>query len=267
MPYDIDGTEILHCWSDGTGQVWASKAEKTRLNHATYQSTYVWQWGGTGVQNKYVMFFFPERREITHCHYYVSGPLTFSSLEGSNDTKNGVDGTWEPAIMSGSVGTSVFEGFRTIREVSFSAPMGVIRFLFIGENSHTAQQLLTIHLFGAKAATETPDDILIMENSTDEFVALKDWGDRPEGTVVTDSFRLKNASLAKIANSINIQINDPYFLISWDPAGPWTTFLDIASLAPGSVSSPIYIKNELAPPLLVLGPKAARVIVGVDSWT
>ena len=150
--------------------------------------------------------------------------------------------------------------------VSFSGPKKVLR-VGLNNTGVTGQsQVNAIHIYGAKAAGQTPDDILFLYDSTNEFLSLLDWGNRPEGTLVKDSFRVKNASTDKIAKNINIQLNHADFVMSWDENGPWTTFVDIASLSPGAVSSQIYIKNELGPPLLTLGPKAARVIAAVGEW-
>ena len=77
---------------------------------------------------------------------------------------------------------------------------------------------------------------------------------------------MRNSSVDKIANNINLQLNDEDFLMSFNQEGPWTSVLDLASIAPNSVSSVLYIKNQLAPPLLALGPRYARIIASVGSW-
>ena len=268
MPYDVDGTVIARSAgliANGiTG--WLSAANLTDLNKenpwtSVYNGIYVTLW-----------FFFPEKREIEAMFIrtsHVYSTLNFSGIEGSNDTANGLDGNWEMAVLPG--GSPIFSNAtdfvwrENVRPISFSETKRVIRFSCW--QSNYGCHVHRVHLYGRKAATETPDDILFLIDDTSEFTALKDWGDRPEGTVLYDSFRVKNNSGSKIANNINLQLNHTDFVMSWAAEGPWLTFLDIASLNPGGVSSLIYVRNLLAPPPLILGPKAARVIINVGSWT
>ncbi len=99
-----------------------------------------------------------------------------------------------------------------------------------------------------------------------ELTSLIDFGDQPEGTTEIQSFKIKNTSSSKIANNVNIQLNHGDFTITFSQDGPWQSLLDISSIGPGSLSSTIYVRNLLGPPLLTLGPKAARAIVTVGSW-
>ncbi len=284
MPYDIDGTEVGRRYSStGFGmdstysttfsqgvQAWLTPTQRGLLNDHT--QTTVLDAGSSSYQTVIaVWFFLPEQREITHLGFFfpatylnTRGFPTGAIIQGSNDSTNGMDGTWETAIYTypgGSIATDYWRA--QVKSVSFSGPKRVLR---VGFMRNPSIAVASIHLYGSKAAGQTPHDVLIMANTMDEFPALKDWGDRPEGTVEFTSFRLKNASPTKTANAVNVQLNHDDFLLSWSDTGPWVTFVDIASLSPGAVSSPIYIRNALGPPLLTLGPRAARVVVGVDSW-
>ena len=261
MAWDIDGTEAA-IGSVTTGiSGWLNETQKFNLNGVDW---------GTHVESRVFWFFFPEEREVEYIYGYSLGSSRFgpiTAIYGSNDTNNGLDGTWEQAVMSsGYPGyTNDFSWRAEIKPVSLSSPVKVLR--VHGPGSALGPHTRLIHIYGSKAATETPDDILFMEDASNPYTALLDWGNRPEGTVEKRSFRLKNDSADKTANNINIQLNADDFLVSWDEEGPWTSFLDIASLSPGAVSSPIYVKNELPPPLLILGPRAYRVIVGVGYWS
>ena len=126
--------------------------------------------------------------------------------------------------------------------------------------------LYSIHLYGLKAAGEQPDDILFCDKNGDVLTELMDFGNRPEGTTEIREFTLKNSSNNKIANNINLQLNDKDFIMSFNRDGPWTSVLDIASIPPNSTSSVLFVKNELAPPLLTLGPRYARIVASVGSW-
>lgn len=266
MPYDIDGCEVAFGYITTGIQVWMNSAEKVFLND---EQGYGINNYNTGARNR-LWVFSPEVREVTHIYGYNVGYYTqqFKIIEGSVDTTNGLDGTWETAAMPDGMPLYVndFSWRDGIKVVSFSQPIKVLR---IGLTYTTSPYYInTLHLYGQKAAGQTPDDILFVDASTGaEFTALKDWGDRPEGTTVIWSFKLKNASAGKIANDINVQLNHADFTIAWASDGPWVSVLDIASIGIGALSNTIYARNQLAPPLLTLGPKQARVIATVGSWT
>lgn len=270
MPYDIDGTEIGRNTSVfGNGITsWLTSEQKIEMNDedrvAIETSAYhfrICRW-----------WFFPEKREVEAMSF--GADALFGNdfvLEGSNDTVNGIDGTWETATFPSGSPSVVAESdtWRAqIKPVSFSGSYKVIRLHAYKNASTTTRNIYHIHLYGRKAAGETPDDILFCDASTGaEKTALMDWGDQPEGTTEIDSFKVKNVSASKIANDINLQLNHADFLMSWSPDGPWTATLDIATLGIGALSNTIYIRNKLGPPLLLLGPYAARVIASVGSWS
>ena len=287
MPYDIDGAEIGYrsilgqnienAFSLGIDS-WLSSGSKNNLNGV--QRTEVWDASGAWYERPCSIcfwFFFPEKREISNLALYFTAYTAEENwdgsnppkLQGSNDTTNGMDGTWEDAVVTIPIKCRDTDYWRsTIVPVSFSENKKTIRLGLGKYNGDVPISLTGIHLYGQKAAGQTPDDILLVDASTGaEFTALKDWGDRPEGTTVIWSFKLKNASTGKIANNVNVQLNHADFTIAWASDGPWQSTLDIASIGVGALSNTIYVRNQLAPPLLTLGPKQARVIATVGSWT
>lgn len=270
MPIDIDGTEIAirgGAYADGVAS-WCNSTQKGQLNDEASSNVISANIDGAALC---VWVFFPEAREVEQifisAYSYYYSP-SFAELQGSADSTNGADGTWETANWPSGVAfynTPAATVWRTgLKPVSFSGPMKVIRFRI---TSTFAPSLRDLHIYGRKKATETPDDIVFTDINGNEMTMLKDFGDRPEGTTVIASLKIKNISTTKIANNVNLQLNHPDFLISFSESGPWQATLDIASIGIGSLSSAVYIKNPLGPPLLVLGPKAARLIATVGSWT
>lgn len=281
MPYDIDGTEIGFRSMerlDNISQIignglenWLDSTSKSNLNKEDRsQSWWVgdYRWGGA------FWFFFPELREVNNIGFQWSSTTvcTFVShlIQGSADSTNGVDGTWETGVYSIPPANTDMDHWRSkIFTISFSGPVKALRIGFRETNPQfNALNLCGIHIYGFKYAGETQDDILFVDSNTGvELTSLMDWGDRPEGTSMFKQLKIKNASSTKTANNINLQLNHSDFLMSWNPGGPWTTVLDITSLGAGASSGVIHLKNELGPPLLNLGPKAARIIASVGSWT
>ncbi len=277
MPYDIDGTEVAYRsngWDTSAPnaisagiQGWLDATTKSNLNKEDRSLSINAAYGGV-----YVMwFFFPELREITHLgvQFPIGGTnLGAFTIEGSTDTTNGVDGNWETAtfIKPGTSGGAFF--WRSgVFAVSFSGPVKCLRVCVGGTSTSKDGVFHAVHIYGMKSVGQTPDDIVFTDTDGNVLTSLKDWGDRPEGTTVLSSFKVKNASTTKIANAVNLQLNHGDYAISLSPDGPWTAVIDITSIAAGSLSSTIYVRNMLSPPLLTLGPRSARCIVTVGSWT
>lgn len=281
MPYDVDGTAVgynttMNYLTPPTG--WFSSSDLGIMNDDKNDTTWV-TLGAWNYHQRVYFFFFPERREIeaisAFCRYVPQAYGSIDEVQGSNDTTDGINGTWETATFpSGgpclaSQDDSAIAWRNNIYPVSFSTSYKVLRMKVNMYSPSNGDSLYFkyLHLYGRKAAGENPDDILFCDVGGDEKLALMDWSDRPEGTTKIDSFKLKNSSTTKIANNINLQLNHADFALSWSADGPWTATLDITSIAANSYSAIVYVRNLLGEPPLVLGPRAARCIVTVGSWT
>lgn len=281
MPFDIDGTEVGTNTYGGqapTGafnlgfSTWLTSLQKQDLNNELWDTQWHRNVGNTG---RSFFWFFPEIREITHIGFVLGdwASTWTRGLQRSLDSTNGLDGTWEDAVWTwqqptGSPPAPADWWRGRITPVSFSGPAKVLRIAFCNEGMNKGCVVYGVHLYGYKYAGQQPDDIVFCDAvSGTELSALMDWGDQPEGTTEISAFKVKNASTGKIANNINLQLNHEDFTISWSADGPWSVTLDIAQLGVGALSNTVYVRNALGPPLLTLGPKAARVIATVGSWT
>jgi hypothetical protein len=290
IPYHRDGTRVAYGSPQDSATIdqvfglgiagYVGDADRAELNDSDFVSTGIGALNGglnnSQIRTKPLWFFFPEQREITA---YVAGAVQGggtwqgdSRLDGSNDTTNGLDGTWETASFpSGRAEVyhwNVDSWRSTVRPISFTGPKRVIRWAFRQNNgAGSGINICLIHLYGEKAAGQTPDDILFIDDATNqEFGAVLDFGDRPLGTTVTRVFRLKNASTTKTANTVNLQCNDSDFAISTDGT-TWVATINIASLAPGAQSSNLYVRCTTPAPGASLGPRFAELVVTVASWT
>jgi hypothetical protein len=290
MPYHRDGTRIGYGSAQdsvtidqafGLGiQGWVGDTDRAELNDADFVSTGVGMLNGglnnSQVRTKPLWFFFPEQREVTaHCFGAVQNSGTWNGdtrIDGSVDSTNGVDGTWETASFPSGRAEVYhwnYDAWRaTIKPVSFTGPKRVVRIAFRQHNGlGNGIDVCLVHLYGEKGGGQTPDDILFIDDVTDlEFQAPLDFGDRPLGTTVTRVFRLKNASTSKTANNINLQCNDSDFAISSDGT-TWVATLNFSSLAPGAETSNLYVRCTTPGPGAQLGPRFAEMVVTVGSWT
>ena len=279
IPYDIAGSEVGYLSSnivDGLTlsqllnqyPTWLTTLQKSLLNSE----------GKTlnlGAGERWAFFFFlQELTEVSAVSLLHSNPidnvpglLSNMLVYGSDDSTNGIDGTWETAVFTKPNYSERPDWWRAnVVSLSFSKPVKVVKMGFENSFGYISTPK-AIHLFGRKAAGQNPDDIIFTDASGDILTALVDFGDVPEGTTSYQQIRVKNASATKNANDINLQFNHSDFDFSYSPTGPWVSVIDISSLGPGSLSSVIYVRNHLNPPLLALGPKAARIIASVGSWT
>jgi hypothetical protein len=291
IPYHRDGTRVAYGGraNDGVAArfaqgptAWFSTADLIELNDGDYDPTSVDDVfeGDSGNGRRYMAlwFFFPEVREISAAHIGVADTtvpdgygIADGGIQGSTDTTNGVDGTWETASTpSGQPGgaRALDTWRRLVRPISFTGGKRVLRICRDSDQPiKTNTRIRLIHLYGEKAAGQTPDDILFIDDATNqEFGAVLDFGDRPLGTTVTRVFRLKNASTTKTANTVNLQCNDSDFAISTDGT-TWVATINIASLAPGAQSSNLYVRCTTPAPGASLGPRFAELVVTVASWT
>lgn len=215
--------------------------------------------------------FFPEQREVTAYWEFnagaTHGACSFYQWQGSNDTTNGVDGTWETATSSAATFNSLFDWRSGIKTISFTGPKKVVRILFSAVNDSLLNPQ-AFHVYGAKGAGQTPDDIVYLDadNADNPFTAPVDFGDMPLGTTAVRHFKVQNASATKTANTINIQCNDADFAISSDGV-TYVVTINIASLAAGASSGVLYVRNTSPNPGGRLGPRFARIVTTVGSWT
>lgn len=284
MPYDIDGTVVgfresqNQNWTEGIAG-WFTGGQLAEMNDADAVTAV-----GSSVSNEVwkLWWWFPEQRTLTALGMYFGvvggfGAVTVSPiLQGSNDTSNGMDGTWEQASLpSGFPAYSqetVTDYWRsTIRPVSFTGAKKVLRWLG-GQTGPSAQGgtfLEAFHLYGAKAGGQTPDDIVFINHDDTpgvEYTAPEDFGDRPLGTTAVRQWRIKNVSPTKTANAIILQCNDTDFSISEDSV-TWVVTINRATLVPGAESPTYYVRCTTPAAGNLLGPRFARIVATVGSWT
>lgn len=273
IPYDNDGT-VVGYGDDAVGiAVYPSGAVNINLNSTAYSGTSVYN-----AAQQTLWFLFPEQREVTGMYATASGNNTgqgLQNMKGSNNTTNGQDGTWETASLPQGFprGLTTYYDWRSeIKSVSFTGPKRAIRTMASDQaygTSPWSMHFNIFHLYGEKAPGQTPDDVIYIDHDDTpgvEFTAPEDFGDQPLGTTVVRQFRVKNTSATKTANTINIQCNDSDFAISTDNA-VWVVTINLASLGPGAESPTYYVRCTTPAPGNLLGPRFARIVTTVASYT
>ena len=279
MAYDNDGT-IVYIGQAGDGAVTElTSGQKIELNDNDQTVAISRAKGAANPDQHRLYFFFPEQREITGlwAQAYPSGTggsISGLNLTGSNDTGNGENGTWETASFPGGVPNAIgssktFDEWRTgIKAVSFTGPKKNIRLSFNGStNNALTVNWVTAQIYGEAAAGAMTHDLVYIDHDTTpgvEFATPEDFGDLPLGTTEIRQFRIKNTSATRTATGINIQCNDPNFVIAEDAAGPWVVTINIASLAPGAESATFHLRCTAPAPGAALVPRFARIVTVCD---
>ena len=269
--YDNDGTVIYYNTDARTDFASGPVTQLTGSNlialngYANAQtSTQVAPLGTNGSYNGTKLWlFFPERREVGGIASVAAlSAAGTPTMQGSNDTTNGMDGTWETASFPSGTPPSTpppvppDQWRSAIMPISFTGTKQTVRYL-VGAGA----AVYVLHLYGIKDAAATPDDLIFMSAASGGTQVLnEDVGDVPFGTTRTMQVWLKNTSATKTASTINLQLNDANWIFSTDNA-TWVTSINIASLAAGATYGPIYVRQTSPAQGSPLGPRFARVVV------
>lgn len=271
IPYDNDGTLVYF----GSGVVGATTAatgaQLLELQDEDYVTTGPTGSSGTTATGMTIFFFFPHQSEVTGIFCVADFGLINLPL-GSNDTANGVDGTWETASLPGGAPSptgqvATVDSWRAgIKPISFTGPKKNVR-ISLGTGGGGCTWAIA-HIYGEAAAGQMAHDLVFLDPDLGAgiaFPAPEDFGDQPLGTTVVRPFRLKNTSGSRTATTINIQCNDPDFTIGESASGPWVVTINVASLAAGAETATFYTRCTTPAPGAPLKPRFARIVVVCDS--
>jgi hypothetical protein len=230
--------------------------------------------------NNWVMFFFPKRVTITH--YFADagafgGQYRFiSTVETSEDTTNGYDGTWTGRGSISHRGTAI-PGYRTL-VAAVPQPLVNVKTMRV-LMSHSAQlsssQIATLHLYGKRS--EDSDRLEFwhptLNQPLSDSPAHLDWGNRPRGTSESRQVRVKNVSNLVTATNITVGMEaltdaNPTFVSQHQFAyegGPLGAAAVIPSLAPGEISGLVTIQQSLLA-TAVLSLWTQRIYATAGGW-
>lgn len=269
IPYDNDGTLVYQGDLTVGATTPSSGATLLEWQDEAFDAGAGLEQGGA---NLVTWLFFPEQREVTAVYYRainLFGVGTIGTIAGSNDTTNGLDGTWETASLPGGAPGFVdsFSWRSGIAVVSFTGPKKNVRIVNAPSNSNN-QIVQMLHLYGEPAAAAMAHDLIFLDPDLGAGVAFpapEDFGDQPLGTTVIRPFRVKNTSASRTATNINLQCNDADFAIGESAVGPWVVTINVLSLGPGVESATLYTRCTTPAPGAPLKPRFARIIATCDA--
>lgn len=231
-----------------------------------------------------VVVYFPEQRSISGIFARGSSavpstPLYPMPLEYSENTTNGLDGTWTSTSAIGGPGSVGAPGVTIPDYRALITPLALsnVRALRISSAQLSYDwHLRTLHIYGSIPTAGSPNRLAIWNPALDEPIggAYFDWGDSPRSSSADRTFRVKNLSGSLTANNITVSFDAltdgapavaGMHLVSDDGTTFAATEL-IASLAPGAISSVLTLRRVL-PSNAPLGLWAPRIHAVADTWS
>jgi hypothetical protein len=284
IPYDRDGSVVIVSDTNFvTTPTTLSSSLVTELNR---------EQGGNGYAREGtfgIAVIFQQKMDLVGIRATISsgGTPSIGAAYVSEDTTNGIDGTWTLALasipfqgFSGSPAVGYALDLVSMREDigSLSSADGVkgIRFT-VGGTSGT-RRIVMLHLYGSVTSGEAPDRLRFWHPTDDEELdpAYFDFGDVYRGQTITPrSFRIKNNSTTYTAHDIDVTRQAPTdngtqttlaALQLSDDDSTYGDSVTITKLDPEEISDPIWVRYQPSTSAN-LGLRWARINVDADSWS
>ncbi len=281
MGWDADGSLLFaaeiaigsHTVGMSPGKPWdvATQQEKENVNDENHLSD--WALSGNDFLSCLI---FPETRDIDGV-FFASPNLSNGGSDYSQDTTNGIDGSWTTMSYTG-FDWDFDEDYRDNIDAQALTGVRCVRWF----NSATSIDLAAMHIYGSMASGSTPDRIIFLDEasglefgqSTDD-ISIMDFGDRPRGSIIDFEFRLRNNSTVAgnnlTATTIALTrealegVMDTW--MTYDEAGGgFMTSETVTSLAPETNSALLTLRLDVDP-AASLFVWAARTKVAVTTWS
>src|SRR5258708_1727895 len=170
MPINNDGSVVGQENANGPVTSYPSNADVIAWVAAASGGTDGGISANGGVSVLRTTIFFPESRTvlgfIAGFGSDVWGTLA-RALQGSTDTANGSDGTWEAASLPGgyppNIGNTPTTWRTNVAACTFSNAKKTIQFDYDYNSGASANKLRALHIYGVKASGQTPDDIIFLD--------------------------------------------------------------------------------------------------------
>jgi hypothetical protein len=210
---------------------------------------------------------FPAARDISGTYFHI-GSGTVAYLQWSSNTTNGIDGTWT------TLTTSYTNGAGNWRLNIYPLSLTGVKGMRVWLNGSGADPQMA-HFFGQPTVA---GNRLALWHPTSDIAAdgaLFDWGDAPQTSTATKTFRVKNLSSTFTANDIAVTMVDstdssPSFTDAHTLSADGTTFTaslsSIGNIAPGAISGVLHVRRVWAvnQPLSI---RAAMIKAAPTSWS
>lgn len=225
-----------------------------------------WEW---------CVIIFPELRDIDAFFVQHTSSFSVTNLMVSDDTTNGVDGTWVMVNEAAFGYTGLVKPeYRTLISSSTILDIKGLKFRAGFGGLSSVGNIQSIHLYGEPSPGANPDRLEIWHPTLDERVppAWFDWGDVPRGSSADIAFRVKNISPSLTAHEIRVFMDVLTDAVPSVPAqhlisqgGSYLAQQNIGTLAPGGISAPLTARR-ITPSNAVLSLWDFRILADTLDW-
>lgn len=277
--YDLDGTAIAIHPKNGSPAITVPSSSLSGLNNDTVSSSYM-------PGNSFFAILFPEPRSITGFFITKGGSIHIDNAETSQDTSNGLDGTWDqvtPAMTAFAGAQNQISPRVGIQSIVLNDITSLrLELRTTGGDQH----IRSLHLYGLLKPSHTSERLRIVDTTQDsvtydgltktgnDISSQLDLGDIRQRSSATRQFKVTNNSTTKTANNITVTLNAPIdssptlvgqYQISTDNIG-FANSINIGSLTPGESSQTLYLRLNVANNAQ-LSTWTARIIAHAVSWS
>jgi hypothetical protein len=295
LAYDQDGTVVLYVNQAGADIYELDQADREAMNDESSTTYFSAGNNGMGVSDSYdIVFLFPERRNLTHMYAVIEreiapqGHPVGDGIYWSDDTTNGVDGTWTLAhsewttnANSGLIGARP-EHREELESISISSATAV-KFTITSSNRGFGSDniLYALHLYGMKAAGETPHRIDFVVPGGSELTQDFDYGDQARGSSaiwnaedgynIGAALALRNRSPDMVAQNVIVTVQALTFdmntriRFSTDNGASWLTQIEYPEIQPLAITGHLWVRHEIEEDA-ALGLYVSRLKIDVGSW-
>lgn len=268
--YDQDGTTAVQYFLWDSSNAFISASLLRSLNNDSPSLS-----GVNTRATQHCAFLFPEPRDISGILLNLNSN-TSGTLDWSNDTTNGYDGTWQTidALNNIRIISTLKTSLRTDIQLRTISGITALRLSNWGIGDSNINHWYNFHLYGSVAPTESPDRLRIVDMSGNDIAAQLDFGDIRQRNNSTKQFKVVNNSDTLTANNITITLDAPtnaspsligQYQLSTDNTA-FANAINIGNLAPGASSGTLYVRNTVAA-TAQLSVWSLRIIASANTWS
>lgn len=264
IPWDIDGTKLFSI-TGGVATEVTDEVTKTILNNENVidevDRTVTWAW------------VFPSMRLLDRLVIYTDGGGT-TQVEYSDNSTDGVDGTWFDAVELVNAVADVEPVYRTDQR-RFTQDCKAIRLSSIGATD-SGSGLSMVHIYGDFDFTVNNDSLILWHPNLDQRVppGYFDYGNVVRGSSEDLTFRVRNLSSNLIAQDVSVFLDAltqatpgvaEQHLLSENAGLLFTSINNMGDLGPGVVSGMVTMRRNTSR-TAELGLWAFRVRAIASNW-
>lgn len=210
--------------------------------------------------------------------FYASTTSALWTVETSQDTTTGVDGTWSSHGSFGALRDVKPQYRQASQLITLNPALGTDKARGVRLRAQTNSLYVhkALHIYGDPATTATKDRLALWHPTLDEPVSPNhfDWGNVPRASSADKSFRIKNLSsaLTALSPALYAEALTPgspsvsgMHTFSSNGGATFLSSLTLPDIAPGATTSVLTVRRTV-PTNAQVSVWSARIAADVTTW-